>query len=57
MHQSGEGGGGIKPVLSQISLHFSIIHPFQLLIGRFQNISNKALSKNRMLGCFKWNKY
>ena len=38
MHQS---GGKIKTVISKISLYFCIIQPFQILIGRFQNISKQ----------------
>ena len=36
MHQS---GGKTKPVLRPISPNFSIIHLFQILMGRFENIS------------------
>ena len=37
--------GKIKPVLSQIFPYFSIIYPFEILMGRFQNILNKTLSE------------
>ena len=30
-------------------LYFSIIYTFQILVGRFQNILNKALSKSWIL--------
>ena len=46
MHQS---GGKIRPVLRSLSPNFSIIYPFQILMGRFQNILNKAMSKSWML--------
>ena len=46
MHQS---GGKIKPVFRQFLPYFSIIQPFQILIERFQNISNKTLRKHRCL--------
>ena len=50
MHKS---GGKINVVLRQITPYASIIQPFQILIGRFQNISNEALRKIWMLGYFK----
>ena len=53
MHQS---EGKINPALSLISLYFLIIHPLQILIERFQNISNKALCKSMILKYFKYNK-
>ena len=53
MYQS---DGKIKPVFRSISPNFSIIHPFQILMGRFQNISNKAKSKSMMLRYFKCSK-
>ena len=43
MHQSGDK---IKPVLRSIFNNFSIINPFQILMGRFQNILNKAMSES-----------
>ena len=53
MHQS----GGQKTVaFRQISPYVSIIQPFQILIGRFQNLLNKALKKSWMLGYFKCSK-
>ena len=54
MHQS---VGKIKPFLRSISSNFSIIYPFQVLMGRFQNILDKAMSKCWMLGYFKCSKY
>ena len=53
MHQS----GGKKPVVfKQISPYVSIIQPLRILIGRFQNLLNKGLSKSWMLGYFKCSK-
>ena len=49
--------GRRKVVLTQITAFVTIIQPFQILIGRFQNISNKALKKSLMLGYFKCSKY
>ena len=43
MHQS---GGKIKAVIRPISSNFSLINPFQILMGRLQNILNKAMSKS-----------
>ena len=53
MHQS----EGKKPVVfAQISPNVSIIQPFRILIGRFQNLLNKGLRKSWMLGYFKCSK-
>ena len=41
----------------KITPYVSITQPFQILIGRFKNISNKALRKSWMLGYFKFSKY
>ena len=50
--------GGKKSILfRQISPYVSIIQPFQILIGSFQNLLNKALSKSWMLEYFKCSKY
>ena len=49
----GQSGDKIKPVLRYVSPFFTIIQPFQILIGRFQNILNKALIKIAMLGYLK----
>ena len=38
-------GSKTKPVLPLILPYFSITQPYQILIGRFQNISNKTLKK------------
>ena len=50
MHQS-----GIQKtvVFRQISPYVSIIQPFPIPIGRFQNLLNKAVRKSWMLGYFK----
>ena len=37
--------GKPKPVLPLILPYVSIIQPYQILIGKFQNISNKTLRK------------
>ena len=39
---------GVKETVGfrQISPYISIIQPFQILIGRFQNLLNKALRKS-----------
>ena len=50
-------GGKIKPVLRSILNNFSIINPFQILMGRFQNILNKAMSQSCIPGYFKCSKY
>ena len=50
MHQS---GGKKTVVIRQIRPYVSIIQPFRILIGRFQNLLNNALRKNWMLGYFK----
>ena len=42
MHQP---GGKIKPVLRSIFNNVSIINPFQILIGWFQYILNKAMNQ------------
>ena len=47
----------IKPLLRSISPNFSISYPLQILMGRFQNILNKAIRKSWMLGYFKCGKY
>ena len=52
-----QSGGEIKVVLRYIIAYVSIIQPFQILSGRFQDISNKALFKSWMLGQFKCSKY
>ena len=44
-------------VFRQISPYVSIIQPFRILIGRFQNLLNKALRKSWMLGYLKSSKY
>ena len=49
MHQS---EGKLKPVLRSNSSYFGIIKPVQILIGRFKNLSNKALIKSCMLEYF-----
>ena len=54
MHQS---RGKIKVVPRQITPYTTIIQRFQILIGRFQNISNKILKKGWMLGYFECSKY
>ena len=48
--------GKINVVLRYITPYITIIQPFQILIGRFQNISNKAQIKSWMLGYFKRSK-
>ena len=49
--------GGKKAVgFRQISPAAVIIQPFGILIGRFQNLLNKALRKSWMLGYFKYSK-
>ena len=50
-------GGKKTIVFRQISPYVSIIQPFQILIGRFQNLLNKALKKSWMLEYFKFSKY
>ena len=50
-------GGKINVVLRKITTYVSILQLFQILIGRFQNISNKALRKSWMLGYLKCSKY
>ena len=50
MHQS---GGKKTVVFRQVSPDVSIIQPFGILIGRFQNHLNKALRKNWILEYFK----
>ena len=50
-------GGKIKPALRSILNNFSIINPFQILMGRFQNILNKAMSQSCIPGYFKCSKY
>ena len=50
-------GGKKTIVFRQISHYVSIIQPFQILIGRFQNLLNKALKKSWMLEYFKFSKY
>ena len=52
-----KSGGKKTVVFRQISPYISIIQPFRILIGRFQNLLNKALRKSWMLGYFKCNKY
>ena len=54
MHQSRVE---IKPVLGSISPTFSINYPFQVLMRRFQNILNNAISSSWILGYFKCSKY
>ena len=53
MHQSGHK---IRAVLRYILAYFSIIQPFQILIWRLLNISNKALRKKQTLGSSKCGK-
>ena len=48
-----KSGGKKNVVFRQISSYVSIIQPFRILIGRFQNSLNKALSKSGMLRYFK----
>ena len=45
--------GGINVVFRKITPSVGIIQPFQILVGRFHNIPNKALRKSWMLGYFK----
>ena len=52
-----KSGGKKTVVFRQISPSVSIIQPFRILIGRFQNLLNKALRKSWMLGDFKCSKY
>ena len=47
-----KSGGKIKVFLREIAPYVSIIQPFQILNGRFQNLLNKALRKSWMLGFF-----
>ena len=44
-------------VFRQIAPDGSIIQPFGIPIGRFQNLLNKALRKSWMIGYFKCSKY
>ena len=46
----------IRAVLRYILAYFSIIQPFQILIWRLSNISNKALRKKQILGSSKCGK-
>ena len=50
---------GVKKIVvfRQISHYVSIIQPLQILIGRFQNFSSKALTESWLLGYFKCSKY
>ena len=52
-----KSGGRKAAVFRQISPYVSIIQPFRILIGRFQNLLNKALGKSWMLGYLKFSKY
>ena len=53
-----QNSGGKKTVFfRQISHYISIIKPFQILIGKFQNLLNKALKKSWMFGYLKCSKY
>ena len=52
-----KSGGKKTAVFRQISPYVSIIQPFRILIGRFQNLLNKALGKSWMLGYLKCSKY
>ena len=45
-----KSGGKIKVVLRLIAPYVSIIQLFQILIGRFKNLLNRALRKSWMLG-------
>ena len=42
--------------LRQITPYVSVIQPFRILIGKFQNLLNKAVRKSFMLGYFKCSK-
>ena len=48
-----KSGGGVNVVFRKITPSVGIIQPFQILVGRFHNIPNKALRKSWMLGYFK----
>ena len=50
IHQS---GGKRTVFLRQISPYFGISQQFRIVIGRFQNLLNKALWESWMLGLFK----
>ena len=50
-------GVKITVVFRQISPYVGVVYPFQILIGSFQNLLNKALRKSWMLGYFKCGKY
>ena len=52
-----QSGGKKTVAFRQISSYVSIIEQFRILIGRFQNLLNKALRKSWMLGYFKCSKY
>ena len=51
-----QSGGKKTVAFRQISSYVSIIEQFRILIGRFQNLLNKALRKSWMLGYFKCSK-
>ena len=53
MQQSGDKKA---VVLRQITPYVSIIQPFRILIGRFQNRLNKALRRSWILEYFKCSK-
>ena len=52
-----KSGGKKTAVFRQISPYVSIIQPFRILIGRFQNLLNKALRKSWILGYLESSKY
>ena len=50
-------GGQKAFVFRQISPYVTIIQPFRILIGSFQDLLNKTLRKSWILGYFKCSKY